>query len=995
MGFKGFRNIWLAALAILALSLLRADAAIRPIVYDTDPPVVVDGDLSDWDAVPVFADFSGKAQLAKDRGKVDYFGDADLGGTVKLCWRPVGLFVAAHITDNVLVQKGGEKAWTGDHVDLRLDFDPASAAERETFGDGQLQIILSPGNFAEIKPEIQVIQPQGMKLTSGRIQAHRNADGYDLEAFLPWKEMNFANASQNTLLSLEILISDSDDPAEAQPRYKALGKLPFTADRSRMVMAALADGSGHCDLPVQERVLEQGPKSLKQNEKSVVAFEMSPEACAASDYVLRFRARADFERPGGYASGALLVKLNGTPLGIDQLYERDPMFTMKSGRSMSLINAQGALTLPWSSDFKGCDEDKNYAIPGTKSAEFAFALPGMLKVGQNTIEFENVILKVATLVTVIADVGLAARPAGSLKNLMIPPIGELERFEPGAPVQVAYDKVNSQPDRVTFQLGGETVHIVSEFLTADTPWGAALPAYIRHERETIPQGAVILVRDSFENTGSKITSLLQRHSIEMSDAPQKVFVSGNELSPKYDASRELFNNLSVIGIGKHSAVGIVPMSDVLSVHASAGVSKGRPQIADLDMVLPPQGKYVSEFLVLPQAKADYWSWINAARQVLEVNGPITLLTGFAFQGNCNFSDETQRRIIDNFKINYVIQSNSCARRPNGQAMRGTEWINSPLTDYHTMRNVIDRLYPDKSVKQMIYFHCFLDTTPENKELYASDLVRLKDGSTTVYGANFGNDHLYCLVPSENGWAKVGESWLDCIMHDIKADGVFWDEFSRSNIKYAYNENFWDNVSADVDPNNGAIIRKKSSVTLLSLPWRVKMVDWIRKEGKDLIINGAALTRTMRDKKIQTMFETGQISALNGAHLTTPVALGDHLTEKNFVDAWRIMLRALDFGCIYTFYYTAKVRTDHPAMTTWMYPFTPVELHSGYVIGKERIITRKSGLFGWGDVSEFEVKVFDRNGRLTNAYPAARKVLDGKSYAEIRIPAGCGAVIIRK
>jgi len=253
-----------------------------------------------------------------------------------------------------------------------------------------------------------------------------------------------------------------------------------------------------------------------------------------------------------------------------------------------------------------------------------------------------------------------------------------------------------------------------------------------------------------------------------------------------------------------------------------------------------------------------------------------------------------------------------------------------------------------------------------------------------------------MFPSENGWGQVAEAWIDCIFDNIKADGIFWDEFVRSNIEYAYNENWWDNVSADINRNNGIVNRKKSSITLLSLPWRLKMLDKIRSRNMELIINGAPTTHTMRQKKIQTMFETGQIASLNKGHLASPVALGDHLTEKMFSDAWRVMLRALDFGSLYCYYYTAKVYPrNHEAMSKYMYPFTPVELHKGYIIGQERIITKVSGNFGWGDNSDFEAIVFDSNGQKTDKYPVKKVQKDNQTFAEVRLPASCAAVIIKR
>jgi len=72
-----------------------------------------------------------------------------------------------------------------------------------------------------------------------------------------------------------------------------------------------------------------------------------------------------------------------------------------------------------------------------------------------------------------------------------------------------------------------------------------------------------------------------------------------------------------------------------------------------------------------------------------------------------------------------------------------------------------------------------------------------------------------------------------------------------------------------------------------------------------------------------------------------------------------------------------------------------ELHGGYLIGQERILTNRSGLFGWGDDSDFEAHVFDRVGRETEEVKVPRVTRNGKAYAEVRIPEGYSVAIIRK
>jgi hypothetical protein len=79
----------------------------------------------------------------------------------------------------------------------------------------------------------------------------------------------------------------------------------------------------------------------------------------------------------------------------------------------------------------------------------------------------------------------------------------------------------------------------------------------------------------------------------------------------------------------------------------------------------------------------------------------------------------------------------------------------------------------------------------------------------------------------------------------------------------------------------------------------------------------------------------------------------------------------------------------------MYPITPLELHAGYIIGGERIVTKLSGLYGWGDASAHEVHVFDDTGREVVNFQAPLITEDGKTWTELRVPEDWSAAIVRR
>jgi hypothetical protein len=229
-----------------------------------------------------------------------------------------------------------------------------------------------------------------------------------------------------------------------------------------------------------------------------------------------------------------------------------------------------------------------------------------------------------------------------------------------------------------------------------------------------------------------------------------------------------------------------------------------------------------------------------------------------------------------------------------------------------------------------------------------------------------------------------------VVNDIGADGVFMDEPTFCRIKYAYNKT--DGCSADIDQKTHKIIRKKGSMALLSKDWRYKYFKKLLDEKRPFMANGAPYTKTLTDLKFQAFTESGDINNCSKMVLHSPIALGDHLTERKYKDSYNTMLKALERGCLYAWY--GHIFHMNKAPTFYMYPFTPIEIHEGYVIGRERIITGKSGYFGWGDKSGFNAYVFDSDGKPTDKIKIPEIMKNGKSYAEVRIPEDFMVILVR-
>ena len=78
----------------------------------------------------------------------------------------------------------------------------------------------------------------------------------------------------------------------------------------------------------------------------------------------------------------------------------------------------------------------------------------------------------------------------------------------------------------------------------------------------------------------------------------------------------------------------------------------------------------------------------------------------------------------------------------------------------------------------------------------------------------------------------------------------------------------------------------------------------------------------------------------------------------------------------------------------MYPFTPVYIRPGVMIGKDRILFSIPGKFGWGDGKmPSQVKIFDEDGKPVDG-SAWITSLAPQGLTEVRLPRKYTGVLIK-
>lgn len=985
-----YRMLLSLTLAFASVAIISAAEPAYVIPQKPDPPIAVDGDLGEWVEVPN-ALFIGRPEHATYKPHM-WTGPEDLSGTVRMAWRQEGLFLAIEITDDVLSQtERGRAIWKGDHVEFYLDFTPYTEPNRRGFAEGQFQLSFSPGNFSttgdpatDIAPEVYSHFPEAADVSSIQYAALRTKTGWTLEAMVPFAYLGIT-PRQNLPLAGEVALSDADSREASQETMVTIGMQPWVHARQRLALMALGNAAGEATLPpasipISETLL------LPAGTEGEVVFP-TPEVPEGQHPYLFFKARIVARQPAGYTRG-LKLTLNGTPVEGDRLTNRPIQSMRVSGREATSISPTGEMNVWYGPDFEASDKSDSYALlGGIKTHEWEFDLSGLLAEGDNTLH-----------VQVLTDAGTSRDVEIGQMQLLVkaPPLppppkkpaptGPIPTIEPQAECGTNYTVDQIDQARFAVTVSGRRFVIQSRFSAPDGRWHAgSAPAY-SHSRRIEQKPEHIVIYDTFGNLTDQNVPIMQRHTCELGEDLKRAWVAGlSPASGNLTASNS--SNPSVYGITAEAGIGLLPLNDEFQVHVTNSVLDGVLGLADNSFVLRPGAEYTAEWMVVPTAKPDFWSFVNSARRARDAN--FTLPHQFKFLSPGAFTDgwndEVLKRAIENKGV-HISCATIGATRYKGRVPHGTAFQTLDPAPYIELRQRIKRLCPE--VKFSVYFHCFIDVLDEAPEKYSDARRLLSDGTH----GDYGKMHMYIFNPTlENDFGRDIAGNVDVILDTIGADSVYWDEIAYSKYKYHYGEP-WDGCSADIDSDTMQIARLKSAVSLISLPFQRRQIERIMARGP-LVTNGMPQTRTHASYKYQAFTETGSISNCAQTLLYSPIALGDHLTERTIVDAYRWMLKALDYGCVYN-WYSQRVFPEYPTLASYMFPITPMELHEGYIIGEERIVTKLSGLYGWGDASAHEVHVFDADGREVAHFDAPLRTVDGKTYTELRLAEDWSAAIIR-
>lgn len=740
--------------------------------------------------------------------------------------------------------------------------------------------------------------------------------------------------------------------------------------------------------------------------------------------ILSWRARidADSQRDG---REFMRVKIAGTPLSalrdrlIKRLINKPTVVTDRRNRvhQWYVEGAEGWLT-PFAPDFSAPPRHSWFYQLGPEAFVYQLDVTDMLKTGDaNQLTFENLTKKryiakyreksflKSSGNLVVADVHLyienrnvpleKKQVADSEKKIpkssKIFPDGKIELNwgDISAVFQSTYAMGEGKWEAVEFKENKITEKTKTYEFAAETP-------FYKIQRKIILDRDRIRVSDRFVNLiPDNIIPVLPRYSFSLSGGTFPTIWMGGDPDPLQNDINLPYNPTLFIPMA-NAGLGVVVEDDVMRLQGrfSYDAEKAFAQIRSDELVISAKGdnEYTVGLTLYIEDGNSYWDFINHVRRDWKIDSPMPGTIWFTTPRNILLSNpKSIQGFINDNKVAYVIFWENPDVLANGPKepyiVKGAAQLSSKAdsvraayeNDERMAVKQLHQLIP--GLKVLLYIHSHVCSVLDDEMMST-----FKDAWVTDKNGNPIQRHkddkrlypLYFVYPNEyNSYGKAFTRLVDHLI-GLGADGIYWDEMPAGirEARVTYSE--FDGYSADVRMKDHQILQRKGLVGILSSAYKAAKVERLLENGKIVHANGAPETRLLQNLPMTAMVETKTSAAfVKELHLTTPYAYtwGPFTMEQ-------FRSRLLKGGLCF------RVGKSTPFIAD-SFPITPEYIDSGFIVGKERIVTAVSGTFGWDGPWQAALRIYNGAGQIIEQRPA-----EGEDKREIAVPAN-GLVILER
>lgn len=484
------------------------------------------------------------------------------------------------------------------------------------------------------------------------------------------------------------------------------------------------------------------------------------------------------------------------------------------------------------------------------------------------------------------------------------------------------------------------------------------------------QPSRVIVRDTLTNRTGEALGILVRNRLDwLPGGLPELYVAGYRSGGPVIA-RPIKTNPTLFLAGRAMGLGLVAMDDVFIVQSLATAEGHSASIHTDTFALDKGASYTLEWAVYPTVSGDYYDFINQFRRDEGRNGRVDGGLGFITRGPADRRGVPSREFVQQRNLKYgIIHCLSYTADDPGVSIEGIEFLEFPKERQALKEQMAAIRAAHPGMKVAFHVAHSLYATNQPDKVFSDSRVIDVGGRHAVYtttpGAYFSKQRLsegwnwYIYYPTlDNSFGRAMLDSVDVMMDDIGADGPFMDGFMWAyGGEYTFDR--WDGHTAAIDPKTKTITRKMGSVLLLSQDALVAFCRKVRAKGGVVIANNSVITRTIAREGYLLLDR--ECFAGPEVHLApTPLVLSLPSAIRSEVDVHRDVLDKLAWGNLYIYYQEGAL--SHPSVPAAMYPITFDEIRAGCVKGADRLITSRTGVYGWhADRDLHLVRLFDGRG----------------------------------
>ncbi|NOY82242.1 MAG: hypothetical protein GXP31_14685 [Kiritimatiellaeota bacterium] len=515
-------------------------------------------------------------------------------------------------------------------------------------------------------------------------------------------------------------------------------------------------------------------------------------------------------------------------------------------------------------------------------------------------------------------------------------------------------------------------------------------AEYRLQRTVRAAGDVLRVRDTLTNLREEPVGLVVRNCLTLPKLPipDTYRLAGTDREALIGGCAA---NPTVFAAQADSSVGIVVEDNVYRLQLELMRHANTFQLQTAHLGIDARTGYTLEWTIYPGRSRDYFDFVNRVRRAWRVNytidGPFVfdskVVPGrgarlFVFGPWLDYHHDGSQTRDSYRKTVSPILAELRKQVPTGVFMPKIE------TNLYT---ILKSKLPDGdrlpgSDRKTGRYGFVLD--PEQSRILEKGIGPWKD--SILYAPNNriiidtyyegyhrnGKDlfNLLLYLRKGNTRYRLFMDQIDFCMDALGFNGIYIDQFSQAGTlsrKDRSSWDRWDGRTVDLGPD-GRITGKRTDCNLVGATARADILEYIFRKGGKVVINGQSTVRETRSFpawRFQEMDNDGvnPLEFLHDkppifywqarGHLGCPLILGvrpvryGKAGRQHWAEAiTKGVITALRNGVLY-YYYTSTVPDKGPGAGGYgpvrrMFPFTPVELHEGWIMGKERTVTCISG-----------------------------------------------------